>query len=81
MILHAEDDDILPVELSIKVSIFNKILFFLSDSSFNFQLANIAIEKRDLNKQGNVTIHIFPGSLHYGHQYISLAPDLPTSVT
>lgn len=57
MILHAEDDNSVPVK-------------------FSKQLHTVALQDRDLNVKGNVTLHIFPDELMLDHMGIYGAPQL-----
>ncbi|XP_076264023.1 lysophosphatidylserine lipase ABHD12-like [Rhynchophorus ferrugineus] len=45
--------------------------------TFGERLYHTAIEKRNLNKQGNITFHSFPADKAYGHNDVTTDPSVP----
>lgn len=86
LILHAEDDLVVPFELGYKVSVMgascphqhgwcSSTAFFYSSPPLP-QLYRKALDTRG-KSWGPIEFHRFEKSSHYGHKYICRAPNLP----
>lgn len=77
MILHAEDDGVVPYRLGYKVKLGVGLI-----GDFNwplFQLYQAALKCRNAN-QGQVIFHPFKGQYKFGHKFICRAVDLPDKI-